>query len=210
LTVVGVKGTNPTLSQRLLLGEAGKSLPPVARVEDHSVRVCGPGDLRTEFDGIAIVVLAVDEGLFCLLAASDIDDADGDSDDLVYFVAGRLVRDEDGAGHTRPMRVGIAHFKAGVGYTVERTEEVGLALRKFLRDDFGDVAAKVGGDGKVVHLCEALVDTHVAQVAIEITESDRDAVIDRIELGESLGGESLEAQRESGSRGGRVGFRGTG
>jgi hypothetical protein len=108
------------------------------------------------------------------------------------------------------MRVGIADFEAHVGYAVERAEEVGLALGELLGDDLGDVAAEVRGDGKVVHLGEALVDTDVAQVAIEIAEADGDAVVDGIELGEPLGGERFEAQRKRGVRGCRMEFCGAG
>jgi hypothetical protein len=163
--------------------------------------------LGTELDGVAVVVFAFDESLFGLLAAGDVDDGDGDSDDLVYFVARGLVGDEDGAGHGGAMGVGIADFEADVGDAVERAEEIGLALTEFLRHHFGDVAAEVRGDWKVVHLCEALVDTDVAQVAIEVAESDGDAVVDGIELGEALGGESFEAQRKSGTCGCRMRFR---
>jgi hypothetical protein len=193
LTIVGVKSTDPTLTQGLLFGETGKGFPPVAGVEDHSVGVCGPGNLGTEFDGVAIVVLAFDEGLLSQLAAGDVDDRDGDSDNLVDFVARGLIGDEDGARHGRSMRVGIADFEAGVGYAVERAQEVGLALGEFLGDDLGDMAAEVRGDGKVVHLGEALVHADVAQVAIEVAEADGDAIVDGIELGESLGGQSFEA-----------------
>ena len=59
----------------------------MAGVEDHAVGVGGPGNLGTEFDGVTVVVFAFDEGLFGLLAAGDIDDRDGDADDLVDFVA---------------------------------------------------------------------------------------------------------------------------
>jgi hypothetical protein len=206
LKVVGVKSTNPTLSQRLLFCEAGKSLPPVAGVEDHSIGVRGPRDLRTEFNGIAVVVFAFNEGLFGLLAAGDVDDGDGDSDDLVYFVAGWLIRDEDGAGQARPMRVGVADFETGMGYAVERTEEIGLALRELFRNDLGDVAAEVRGDGEIVHLGETPVHADVTQVAIKIAESDGDAIVNSIELGKALGGKSFKSQRKSGIRSRRLGF----
>ncbi len=44
------------------------------------------------------------------------------------------------------------------------------------------------GDGEVVHLGEALVDADEAEIAIEEAEADGDAVVDGVELGESLGG----------------------
>ncbi len=208
LTVVGVKGADPTLSERLLFGEAGEGLPAVAGVEDHSVGVCGPGDFGTELDGVAVVVFAFDEGLFGLLAAGDVDNGDGDSDDLVDFVAGGLKGDEDGARDGGAMWGGGADFEAGVGYAFERAQEVGLALREFFGDDFGDVAAEVRGDGEVVHLGEALVHADEAEVAIEVAEADGDAVVDGVELGEALGGESFEAQRKVGVGGGWAWLRG--
>ena len=58
--------------------------------------------------------------------------------------------------------------------------------------------AEVRGDGKVVYLGEALVDADETQVAIEKAEADGDAIVDGVELGEALGGESFEAQRQVG------------
>ena len=57
-----------------------------------------------------------------------------------------------------------------------------------------------------MHFGKALVDTDEAQVAIEVAEADRDAIVDGIELGEALGGESFETQRKGRIRGWGVGF----
>ena len=79
-------------------------------------------------------------------------------------------------------------------------------------EDFGDVAAEVGGDGEIVHLGEAFVDADVTEVAIEEAEADGDSVVDGVELGEALGGKasrrsgrlaSAAAERSS-AEGGRV------
>jgi hypothetical protein len=77
-------------------------------VEDHAVLGCGPGDLGVEFDGVTIVVFAFGEGLFGLFPSGDIDDGDGDSDDLVGFVAGGLEGDEKGPRTVTPMSASAA------------------------------------------------------------------------------------------------------
>ena len=68
-----------------------------ADVEDHAAGVGGPGNLGVEFDGVTVVIFAFDEGLFGLLAPGDIDDGDGDADDLIDLVPCGLVGDEEGA-----------------------------------------------------------------------------------------------------------------
>ena len=55
------------------------------------------GTCGIEFDGVAVVIFAFDEGLFGSLAEGDVDDGDGDADDLVDLVTGGLVGDEEGA-----------------------------------------------------------------------------------------------------------------
>jgi hypothetical protein len=55
---------------------------------------------------------------------------------------------------------------------------------------------------EIVYLGEALVDADVAEVAIDETEADGDTVVDGVELGEALGGESFEAERLAGVGGG--------
>ena len=69
----------------------------MAGVEDHSVGFGGPGNLGTELDGVAIVVFTFGEGLFSLFATGDVDQRDGDADDLIDLVAGGLIGDEKGA-----------------------------------------------------------------------------------------------------------------
>jgi hypothetical protein len=60
------------------------------------------------------------------------------------------------------------------------------------------MTAEVGCDGEIVYLSEPLVDADVAEVAIDKAEADRDTVVDGVELGEALGGESFEAERLAG------------
>ena len=77
--------------------------------------------------------------------------------------------------------------------------EVWLPFGELFRTEhLGDVAAQVGCDGEIVYLGEALVDADVAKVAIEKAEADGDTVVNGVELGEALGGESFEAERLAG------------
>src|SRR5207248_3280177 len=119
LTVVGMKGANPSLSPRLVLRKAGEGFPAMAGVEDHSIGICGPGYFGTEFDGVAIVVFAFGEGLFGLFAAGDVDQRDGDADDLVRLVARGLIGDEKGAHEVRLMGVGTAGLEFAVALALE-------------------------------------------------------------------------------------------
>src|ERR1700733_2203320 len=105
-----MESARPTGSQGLLFGEAGECDPSLTGVEDDAVGLGGPGDLRIEFDCVAVMVFAFGEGLFGLLAASDIDNRDGDADDLVGFIARRLVRSEEGACDAWITRIGIVDF----------------------------------------------------------------------------------------------------
>ena len=124
--VVGMKGPYPAF-RATLLGEAGEGLPALAGVEDHAVGFGGPRDLGVEFDSVAVVVFALGECLFGLLAAGDVDDRHGDADDLVDLVARGLIGDEQGAGCAGLVRVGDDDLKAGVGFAVERAQEIRLA-----------------------------------------------------------------------------------
>ena len=88
--------------------------------------------------------------------------------------------------------IGVADFEVATGFTVECALEIGLAERKDGWHDLGDIAAKVSGYGKVVHLGKALVDADVAQVAIDEAKPDGDAVVYGVELGEALCGKGLK------------------
>ena len=138
----------------------------------------------------------------------DVDDGDGDADDLVDLVAGRLIGDEMGIALLAGFGVGIgiADFEAGGGFALEGAKEKGFALVIDGGKDFRDVAAQVGGDGEMVDLGEAFVDADVAEVMVEETEADGDSVIDGVELGKALGGKGLEAERETGFGDGRAVF----
>jgi hypothetical protein len=144
------------------------------------------------------VDFAFDERLFGLLATSDIDDGDGDADDLVGLVAGGMKGDEVGALFVEGVGVGVADFEAGTGFAFESAAEVGFTEWEDGRHDLGDVAAEMGGDWEMVHLGEALVDADVAEVAVDEAEADGDAVVDGVELGEALGRESFEAEGKRG------------
>jgi len=156
------------------------------------------GNLRIKFDGVAVVVFALGQGLFCFFAAGDIDYRDGDADDFVDFVAGRLIGDEEGACYSRSSGIRIVKLDAALRFAVEGTEEIWLAKSELFGEDFRDVTSKVRGDGEVVDLGETFVDADVAEVAIKITKADGDAVVDGIELGEALGGQGFEAKRKVG------------
>ncbi len=98
----------------------------------------------------------------------------------------------------RSVRVGNEDFKAAVRLAVERTQEIRLALRKFVGDDFGDWPAEVRGDREVVYLREAFIEADETQIAIEKTEADGGAIVDRVELGQALGGEGLQSKGQAG------------
>jgi hypothetical protein len=150
--------------------------------------------LRIEFDGVAIVVFAFDERFFGLLAASDVDDRDRDADDLVGLVASGMKGDEVGAFFVKGVGVRVTDFEAGTSIAFKGAVKIGFADRVYGRHDLRDVTAEVGCDGDVMHLCEALVDADIAQIAIDEAETDGDAVVDGVELREALSGESFEAE----------------
>ena len=77
------------------------------------------GTCGTELDGVAVVVFAFDEGLFGLFAAGDVDQRDGDADDLIGLVAGGLIGDEKGAYEVRLMRIGTSGFEFAVTLALE-------------------------------------------------------------------------------------------
>jgi hypothetical protein len=161
-----MKSADPSLSQRLLFREAGQGMPALVGFEDHAIGLRGPWDLRVEFDGVAVVVFAFSEGPLGFFAASDVDDGDGDADDLVDLVAGRLIGDEEGAEHAGLKRVWRVDFDVSLWFSAESQQQVGLALGELRREDFAYVAAEVGGDRNVMHLGETLVDADVTEVAI--------------------------------------------
>jgi len=103
-----------------------------------------------------------------------------------------------GALFVEGVGIGVADFEVVSDLAVECALEIGLAKGEDGGHDLGDIAAEVGGYGDVMHLGEALVDADVAEVAIDEAEADRDTVVDGVELGEALGGESFEAEREGG------------
>ena len=85
-------------------------------------------------------------------------------------------------------------FNAGGGFALEGSLEVGLvSLELFWAEDLRDVATEVSGYWEVVDFGETLVDADVAKIAIQKAEADRDPVVDGVELGEALGGESFES-----------------
>lgn len=94
--VVGVKDPDPTVAEGLLLGKAGHLFPSMADVDDGAIGTGVPGDLRIELDGVAVVIFAFGEGFLDTFALGDVDDGDGDADDLVDFVACGLEGDESG------------------------------------------------------------------------------------------------------------------
>jgi hypothetical protein len=181
-------------------------------VEDHAVGVGGPGNLGVELDGVTVVVFTLGESLLGLFSAGDIDDGDGDSDDLVGLVAGGVEGDEMSALFVEGIGVRVADFEVVAGFAVECAEEVGFAEGEDGWHDLGDIAAEVRGYGEMMHFGEAFVDADVAQVAINEAETDGDPVVDGVELGETLGGESFETQREGGvgCGGARLGDGGSG
>jgi hypothetical protein len=140
------------------------------------------------------VVFTFGERLFCLLAAGDIDDGDGDADDLVRLIARGVKRDETSAFFAVGVGVRVADLEAVAGFAVKRAEEIRFTLREHGGHDLGDVSTEMSGDGKVVHLRKAFVDADVAEVAIDEAETDGRAVVDGVELGEALGGQGFEAQ----------------
>ncbi len=79
---------------------------------------------------MTVVVFAFGESFFGVSCGGDIDDGDGDADDLVDFVARGLIGDEEGARCAGPVRVGKADFKACVWFAVEGAQEIRLALRR--------------------------------------------------------------------------------
>jgi hypothetical protein len=97
--------------------------------------VGGPGDLGVEFNGVAVVVFAFDERLLGLLAASDIDDRDGDADDLVGLITSGVKGDEVGALFVEGVGIGVADFESGAGFTFESAAEIGFAEREDGRHD---------------------------------------------------------------------------
>jgi hypothetical protein len=101
------------------------------------------------------------------------------------------------------MRIGTAGLEFAVALAVERVLEIWLPFGEFFgTEHLGDVTAEVGCDGEIVYLGEPLVDADVAEVAIEKAEADGDTVVDGVELGEALGGESFKAERLGGVGGG--------
>jgi hypothetical protein len=191
--IVGMEGANPAFAQRLLFGETGEGLPALIGIEDHAVGFRRPGDLRIEFDGVAIVVFAFGEGFFDLFAAGDIHERDGHADDLIDFVASGLKRDKEGTCNVRMMRIGASGLKFAETFPIQGAPEILFPVGELLRTkDIRDMASEVRGDGEIVYLCEAFVDADVAEVAIEEGESDGNAIINRVELGESLGGKSFK------------------
>jgi hypothetical protein len=193
--VVGMKNPDPAVAERLLLGEAGHLFPAMADVDDRPLGIGIPRNLRVELDGVSEVVFTFGEGLFGAFALGDIDDGDGDADDLTDFVACGLEGDEGGVNLTRPVWRWIGNFEARDGFAGEGAAEVRLKLSVKVRVNLGEGATEVSGDGDAVHFGEAPVDADVTKVAIEETETDRSPVVDGMELGEALGGKGLEAQR---------------
>jgi hypothetical protein len=197
--VVRMEGLDPVGAEGFLDGESGERLPAPACGEDEAVGFGGPWDLGIKFDGVAIVVFALGEGLFGLLDVGDVDEGEGDADDLFCFVSCGLEGDEEGARDLGVAGVGATGFDGGGRLTVECSVKIGLvSLELFRAEDLGDVATQVSGYGEVVDFGEALVDADVAEIAVEETEADRDTVVDGVELGEALGRESLEAERRVG------------
>ena len=163
-------------------------------IEDHAVGFGGSWDLRSEFDGMTVVVFAFDQGLFDQFAPGDIDEREGHADDFIDFVASGLKGDEEGACDVRVMRIGASGLEFAERFAVEGVQEIWLPLGELLgTEDVGDVAAEVGRDGNVVYFGEAFVDADVAKIAIEEAEADGHPVIDGVELGEALGGKRFEA-----------------
>src|SRR5206468_12416846 len=119
LTVVGMNGANPSLSARFILCKAGEGFPPVAGVTDHSVGVRGPGHFGTEFYRIAVVVFAFGERFFGAFAACDIDQSDGDADDLIGLITGGLIGDEEGSHEAGLMGSGAPCFEFAEALAVE-------------------------------------------------------------------------------------------
>jgi hypothetical protein len=159
--------------------------------------------LGTELDGVAVVVFAFDKSFLGLFAAGDVDQGDGDADDLISLVAGGLIGDEKGAHEVRLMRIGTPGFEFAVTLALEGVLEVWLPFGELFRaEHLSDVAAEVGCDRKIVNLRESLVDADVAEVAIDIAKADGDTVVDCVELGEALGGERFEAEGLAGVDGG--------
>jgi hypothetical protein len=196
--VVGMQDTEPAVAEHLLFGKSGESFAALTDVEDAAVGIGGPGNLRIEFDGMTVVIFAFGEGFLGGLASGDIDDGDRDADDLVDFVASGLIGHEKGTYGSWTSWIGVPDFETGVRFTVESAEEIGFALGEFLGDDLGDVAAEVGGDRKTVHLGKTFVDADEAEIAIEKAEADGNSVVDGVELGEALGREPFEAERQAG------------
>jgi hypothetical protein len=142
---------------------------------------------------VTIVVFAFGKGFFNPLPAGDVYDRDGDADDLVGFVTGRLIADEIGAIPCASGWVGITDLEIGAGFTIERALQVGLPLAGLARENFSEASAQVGGHRKLVDFGETFVDTDKAEIAIEKTDTDGDAVVDCVELSEALSWESFEA-----------------
>ena len=91
--VVWVQDSNPAVAERLRFGEAGELFPAMADVDDRAFGVGGPGDLRVQLDSVAVVIFTFGESFLGKLAIGDVDDGNGDADDLVNFVACRLEGD---------------------------------------------------------------------------------------------------------------------
>ena len=89
-------------------------------------------------------------------------------------------------------------LNAALRFAVEGAEEIWLAKSELFGEDLRDVTSEVRGDREVVDLGETFVDADVAEVAIKITKADGNAVVDGIELGETLGGQRFEAKRKIG------------
>src|SRR5579859_2131281 len=95
------------------------------------------------------------------------------------------------------MGIGEVHLQAGLGLAAKSEQEIWLAQGEFIREDLGEGTAEVRGNGNVVHLGQAFVDTDVTEIAIEEGEADGYTIVDGIELGEALGGESFKAQGQA-------------
>ena len=191
-------GFGPACAEGLLAGETGVGLPAAAGVEDEALGVCGPGYLRVEFDGVAVVVFALGQSLFGLFAKTDVYHRNGDADDFVGLVARGLIGDKVGTSLAGVAGVGETKFKAGDRLAVEGALEVWFTLGEFFWEDVNEVSTEVGGYREIMHFSQAFIDADISEVVVEKAEADGDTVVDCVELGESLRGQGFEAKREIG------------
>jgi hypothetical protein len=150
------------------------------------------GYVGIEFDHLTVFFHALAECILNALALGNVGHGERNADDFADFIEGRLARKQYG-GLFAAMRRGYGDLHIGYGLASQGAKQMRFHYGKQLGKHFLDRLSNVTLDGDAVHLGESPIYADVAKVLIQKAESDGRAVIDRLELRETLRGNRFEA-----------------